>query len=256
MHRKPGADRRKALESTRTRHDALGFTLIETLLSIALIGILVGLLLPGLSGVRDRAREAVSLGQLRSHAQIMHIYTADYRGYFPIYSKPDGTGTITVGGRMVRLNYFIDRYVWPWAMADEYYNGQFASDVFWPPGYRPGPLPYKYTVSYLAVPEFWSTRTRTGPEQWRGIIADRTAWPSAKGLIISWAAAWDGTKTELKHDTPCETVFVDGSARIILHGDFNRPMVSGEGIWPGHITMTAGFPVTHTLNGALGRDVD
>lgn len=255
MQRKTGAGRRKVLESTRARHAASGFTLIETLLSIALIGILVGLLLPGLSGVRDRAREAVSLGQLRSHAQIMHIYTADYRGYFPIYSKPDGTGTITAGGRTIPIPYFADEIFWHLAMADEYYEGRLAHPSFQPPGQKHAPIPYRYTVSYLATPEYWNPKTRTGPEQWRGVIADRTAWPSAKGLLISWDSAWDGVRLYFKHDTPCETVFVDGSARVVMHGDFNRPITIGQGISPGHAIPKYGSPVIHTFDGVLGRDL-
>lgn len=258
MHEQRVADQRLVHRATRAhRVRSPGFTLVETLLSIALIGILIGLLLPTLSGVRDRARGTVSMAQLRSHGQVMHIYAADYEGYFPIYSRPDGTGSITTGERTFPIAYFSEKVLWPWAMADEYYGGRVGHPSFRPPGYRHPGSPYIYTVSYMATPEFWNPSTRVGPEQWRGVISDRTAWPSAKGLLVNWASGINESTfvLHLKHDTPCDTVFVDGSARIVLHGDFVRPIHSGEGAWPGHTTDRTGEAVVHTFDGVLGRDV-
>lgn len=233
-----------------------GFTLVETLLSIALVAILIGLILPSLTGLRNRAHELTSLAQLRSHAQLMHVYTNDYRGYFPIYSSPDGETIIRGGGRAIPIQYFFDRFLWTFAMSDEYYDGHIGHPSFIPPGYQFNDSPYEYTVSYLATPEFWNHSTRTGPEQWKGVIADRTAWPDAKGLLISEAAARIGLdRVEFTPDTPRETAFVDGSARVILHGNLNPPIVTGEGRWPGRVTVPFGLPVIHTVDGALGRDV-
>ena len=58
------------------------FTLIELLVVIAIIAILAGLLLPALSSSRDRARQALCLGNIRE-VTLMHLYYVDASGgYF------------------------------------------------------------------------------------------------------------------------------------------------------------------------------
>lgn len=233
-----------------------GFTLLETLLGIALIALLISLMAPHLAGVRDRARGISSLGQLRSHGQVLQLYSSNYRGYYPIYTTPDGPTKIKGADREFVAEYFFERFLWDFALADEYYDGSIGHPSFFPPGYKYAGSPYVFTVSYMAVPDFWNQSTRTGPEQWRGVPADRTLWPSAKGILVSHAAAYvDYALLDFQPDTPQETAFADGSARTIRHGDFVRPIGTGEGRWPGRTTVPFGLPVIHTLDGALGRDV-
>lgn len=71
-----------------------GFTLIEALVVTALIGSLVGLMLPALSGARDAARGAACASNVRQLALAWTMYAGDYKGMaMPLaYTDPRDTG--------------------------------------------------------------------------------------------------------------------------------------------------------------------
>ncbi|MFN0011577.1 MAG: type II secretion system protein [Phycisphaerales bacterium] len=63
-------------------HTRRGFTLIELLVVIAVIALLVGILLPSLSGARNEARTIKCAASMRSVSVAVQIYTTDYK-YYP-----------------------------------------------------------------------------------------------------------------------------------------------------------------------------
>ena len=73
------------LETERTA----GFTLIELLVVIAIIAILVALLLPALSGAKERARRAVCMNNLRQSGLALTVYADEFERY-PHQRRPDG----------------------------------------------------------------------------------------------------------------------------------------------------------------------
>ena len=75
---KPSA---RFLPGGRTGAALRRFTLVELLVVIAIIAILAGLLLPALSSSRDRARQAVCLGNIRE-VTLMHLFYADANNGF------------------------------------------------------------------------------------------------------------------------------------------------------------------------------
>jgi len=60
-----------------------GFTLVELLVVIALIGLLVALLLPALSGAEARGRSVACKNHLRQIGAALSMYVADHRRYPP-----------------------------------------------------------------------------------------------------------------------------------------------------------------------------
>lgn len=60
-----------------------GFTLVEILIVIAIIAILAGMLLPALSGARERARRTTCLNNLKQIMAAYEMYAEDYFENYP-----------------------------------------------------------------------------------------------------------------------------------------------------------------------------
>jgi prepilin-type N-terminal cleavage/methylation domain-containing protein len=69
--------------SRQAAQDRHGFTLIEILVSIAIIALLAGLAYAGLAPVRERARETHCLNNLHQIARAMQMYRQDFGGQDP-----------------------------------------------------------------------------------------------------------------------------------------------------------------------------
>ena len=71
-----------------------GFTLMELLIVIAIIGILAGMLFPAVNYVREKARKDECLNNLRQWGVALQGYLDEHRGRFPSYeadlAKADG----------------------------------------------------------------------------------------------------------------------------------------------------------------------
>ena len=66
----------------------LAFTLIELLMTIAIIGILAALLLPVLGMAREKAKQAVCANNLKQIGMAFYMYLDDYDDFFPCASDP------------------------------------------------------------------------------------------------------------------------------------------------------------------------
>lgn len=83
-----------------------GFTLIELLVVIAILSLLMAILLPVMSKIRNQARLALCAANLRQVGLAIHLYADDYDGLIPF--GPDGrpvTGSnfYTVTGNVTSL---------------------------------------------------------------------------------------------------------------------------------------------------------
>lgn len=59
------------------------FTLIELLIVIAILGVLVGLLVPALHQAKVQARQLRGAGNQKRIVSALHYYASDHRGRFP-----------------------------------------------------------------------------------------------------------------------------------------------------------------------------
>jgi len=73
-----------------------GFTIVELVVVCAIIGLLVGILLPGLSKAQRHARQTVTKANLRGTGLALLEFYGDHRGRYPIsLIAPDGTSTMS-----------------------------------------------------------------------------------------------------------------------------------------------------------------
>lgn len=72
------------------KRPATGFTLIELLVVISIIALLIALLLPSLSKVRDTARQALCLSNERQQLVLYFVFAEDYKGKVPLQFTTDG----------------------------------------------------------------------------------------------------------------------------------------------------------------------
>jgi prepilin-type N-terminal cleavage/methylation domain-containing protein len=120
-----------------------GFTLIELLVVVAIIALLIGILLPALGKARDAARRTESLGNMRTHGQVLAVYANEHRNEL-LNPFPGPGETNTFGNSDVwRIpaswggvwDMRADAYSYHWGpLAREYYADQKESDVFAAPG--------------------------------------------------------------------------------------------------------------------------
>jgi prepilin-type N-terminal cleavage/methylation domain-containing protein len=87
----------------------IGFTLIECLVVIGIIGILIGLLLPAVQSAREAARRATCAANLKQLGIAIHAYH-DVHGCFPISSAPSTSPTVyrSYYSQLTRMLPFLD----------------------------------------------------------------------------------------------------------------------------------------------------
>lgn len=110
---------------TRSRKPRFGLTLIELLVVIAIIGILMGLLLAGVSSAKSRGRMIACNNRLRQMGLGLAMYVNEHDGRYPdLRGIPDAAQT----------NGFDTR--WWWAKLLPYYPIKWTDPAYHCPGYK------------------------------------------------------------------------------------------------------------------------
>lgn len=242
-----------------------GWTLVESLIVVAVIGILVAIAIPALRGARHNADAASNLADLRTHASIIALYTADQNAAFPNFIDPRlGTGPLP-GTSITDLAYFSQSSLWPFPLLNTYYNFDWPHEVFYlrsaegdldggTIGHNPS---YVYGATLLAFPSYWNQETRLDPPMQLGIVkSTQVRYSSNKSLFdVVVQDGWldtNGTSARAR----VLAAFVDGSAASFSQSETEPGYFNGPGnTLPWSQGRAPGTQLAYTIDGVLGRDV-
>jgi prepilin-type N-terminal cleavage/methylation domain-containing protein len=244
------------------RTSRLGFTLIETILVVALLSLLIALMVPNIARVRDKGREIKMSSVVRSHAAILTQYAGDYHEMFPYLTDPLATKCVIRSELLdiaMTCKYLDAAYFWHIGLADGYYSGSLPRDLFGGRNPRVRSVLTStmiYPLSFIARPEYWNLSTRTEePLQFAPTTQSDVSFPALKALVTE---AMQNVEPNTVVVGPC-VGFVDGHGEPVARSRSLR-----EGPWPldtGHRYQTySGFwffeaRFIATTDGTHGRDI-
>lgn len=145
-----------------------GFTLVEILVVIGIVGVLVGLLLPAVQSARESARQASCLNNMRQWGLAMQQYETSRRRF-----PPGAIGSTAVSGDHDRRTFVIS--LWPFLDAQTVLGKYDLMKPFWDPANR--------EAIDARVPTYYCPSDRAGA--WRANI-----YHHARGnYVCNWGNA-------------------------------------------------------------------
>ncbi len=214
-----------------------GFTLVEALISVAIIAALLGILLPALGQARSAAGRVKSLANLRSLGMTFSIYAQQRDGKFPwlapgepVFSTPPSEDQHQYAFEPI----WMLEGLWPVLMHDvapwpEHFEswlspGHRRKPPYWPIpiGTYSHPVSYVYANSFLGAPVIWNGRGDATQRDVRPVRVSEVEHPSAKVLL------YDADRFYLRRDATRKdrrpVLFVDGSASARLDEKATAPV--------------------------------
>lgn len=111
----------------RMESDPLGvpaFTLVELMVTIGIIAVLLGVLLPVLGRANSAGRQTVLLANQRESMRLIEAYAADHDDEFPSAGDESGvTASWTWNGETVTVDYWHQPEYWAWMLQSRGYAG-------------------------------------------------------------------------------------------------------------------------------------
>lgn len=217
-----------------------GFSLVELLIVIGVIGALISISVPALLTARASAARTTSLARVRENALTISMYAEQNRGAFPFMEADtayqaypeEGMGiTITdpVAARW-RTAY------WWWSVIADFADPIEQHESYYSPGADSlsGPSHYHFSNSFVAQPELWTEQFDPDDDQAvsRSLSAARQSdvvHPSRKAMMWDAAMAYispsqrpDGGRAALRRPV----AFADQHAALHTFRDAATPIVN------------------------------
>jgi len=235
------------------------FTLIEILVSIAIVAVLIGVLVPVLASARQNAKVTISLA---THAQLSaatSMYAERNKEFYPYFATPGNPlGPKVIDGFDVPGHYFRAQS-WHWAslIIPEYFSQRGAieaRDINGVPVSTPGSPEsvvrsrFFLTHNAFAASAYWADPEPDDAALFRGVTFADVRFPSLKGLTLDVSIGQPTAEEGIKPKPNGTSVgLADGSARLAtldLSGLAGMARPHGVLRWP----------VMATEAGMAGRD--
>lgn len=168
------------------------FTLVELLVVIAIIGILAALLLPALSGGKERAIRIQCLNNIRQDCVALHLYAEENKGLLPdcTVNNPEFHGSYWPWDLHTNLVNELDKHGAPRRVLYCPANAQMDDDKHWDFWELKLDRPPIRIVGYAFL---MYGSMRVPPQYWRrNIWGDGTNAPSQTELVLDAVASTDG----------------------------------------------------------------
>lgn len=261
----------------RTSDSRRGFSLIELLIAIGIIGILISLALPALGKARLAARQTQGLANLRS----VSISFEQYAGQFQTYPfiQPGGEITAPQGGKipvppgfigcewirpgavMITSDPFEMEWMWAAVMA-KFMPVENAYPTWVSPG-LPTRLPendvnleareqisIRYTNSFVARPDLFKPGAKDDPKNIAPVRSGEVLYPSSKVMLFDAHLAYLTKRPKIRdnhYDENTPMGFADG------HAEARNPLNATEGI-PNVMRSNRNIRLHSTPDGVRGKD--
>lgn len=235
---------------TGRRNTHRGFTLVELLVVIGIIGVLAALLLPALARARESAKRATCANNLRQIGMAFELYLLENNDTYPAAQDPvseDPTYWLWMGRGWRTL-------LAPYIPGDKEDPGVFfcPSDIREKSADVYERTSYAYSMAFYHSPEQIDSLTETRAVYTAGMalpsIPQRPSalrWPSKKIL----AGEWYANHTAFERD---KGWFAPGGKRMFLFADGHVEYLDSSALLPAN----DGLPHPNlTRGGIAGRDV-
>ena len=251
------------------RRTRSGFTIVELLISVAVIAVLVALVMTGLGEARKHVYDVSNCSNLRQTMMDFAMWSDDHAGRMPNPGLPNDpiSGESPFYGDVrphSRPNvYHSVPTAWPRLLY--YWRGStspawHSTDGYAPLGVTLDPNHASYAGWSLPTRYRYATVMLTSPDVWRSdyplslspaefmsfyayVQAASIAYPAEKGVHLHEGA--------YREESRWHASFADGSATRVAPGGLHEPSL----IPTTTTTTRRGTPVLHTVDGYLGRDI-
>ncbi len=227
-----------------TRH-ARGFSLIELLVTLGVMAILLGLLLPVLGRIRNYAEDLRGKTAVREGAILLHAYAGDHRDEFPMW-KPQPMGDSTK--------------FWYVPLVEQGYL-RSAMDLDPVAVKARGYVPISMTSAALVAPAYM-TAGKTLPLDRTPVDVQHMSevrFPSDKGILVKHRASRPPVPPPNQtgdNDVPWCCVSTQMRSAVAM-ADTSVSFGPWMDFVPNGVVVTenwVGYPVFATWDGVLGRD--
>ncbi len=241
-------------------HSAVGlraFTLLELLVTVGIVALIIGLILPALRGARWKVDDVALIAHQSQVFKSLDQYLADHDQKYPSWGEA-GTAhaVLALKGRNATSSWWEQPIMWGAYLEEHGYEGMSSAMAGAGPMRDAGNIVmrvppdgfmsiHQLTHCAYATPDHFAPAAKRMPSV-RDHIAQRAmtiAYPADKGVLIQFAGLPSSREPES----------LDASFPIAF-GDGHCEMPRFHSLRPGVDVQHAATPVLATERGLLGRD--